>query len=649
LIDDKLIVARHTSGGLPVSDVGDYSLSAIRVVLVGGGGTGGNMGVTISAGTSSAAVNLINFVNTNNVSFGLDGLNITASAAAITGLNVSAGNSSKNVAGFTFSNANGVSFGFDGTNVTGTVATNYQSQGAYLTTAMPANAATISNINVSAGATSNNLSALTFSNSNGLAFGLNGSVITGSYTVPAQNVPAFSADVSSTFQTLAFQNSNGISFSNNAGALRVTHDLQYTSATSAITANALNTSVARAANLMAATNNTGGGTASLSNNVSFTNANGLTFYSSAGNAIAGSYTVPSVAGLLSAVNISAGAASNNLSAVTFSNSNGLGFGLNGSVITGSYTVPSVAGLLSAINVSAGAASNNLSAITFSNSNGLGFGLNGSVITGSYTVPSVAGLLSAVNISAGATSNNLSAITFSNANGMAFGLNASTITASYSAPAMSRWTFPDPSGITFITAPANATASVNLIQVPDYLSGSRMELFQYQSLSSTASAVTYGQQWSIYMGIYSNDTANSRLVSISSGSTQTTYTNASNTAGVTNILLPAIRPISCPVNFNMTPGQYFVAANYVTNTFSSGAATTALNRTVSLVGGSIQSASFGMVYDYSAVTAVTANLFQPVGIFSAASTGLPASISHSQLLMTGANRLAANFAVGFRSN
>jgi hypothetical protein len=55
---------------------------------------------------------------------------------------------------------------------------------AYLTTAMLSNAATISNIKVSAGAASANLSAITFSNSNGLAFGLNGSTITGSYTVP---------------------------------------------------------------------------------------------------------------------------------------------------------------------------------------------------------------------------------------------------------------------------------------------------------------------------------------------------------------------------------------------------------------------------------------------------------------------------------
>ena len=105
--------------------------------------------------------------------------------------------------------------------------------------------------------------------------------------------------------------------SNNAGSLRITHGLQFTSntsaitsnafntsgssnfvltanssllqhtsATSAITSNALNTSASRVINIVAATNNTGGGTASLSSNVSFSNANGATFYTSAGGAIA---------------------------------------------------------------------------------------------------------------------------------------------------------------------------------------------------------------------------------------------------------------------------------------------------------------------------------------------------------------------------
>lgn len=54
-------------------------------------------------------------------------------------VNISAGTTSQNLTNFVFSNSNGVSFGLNGSTVTATVATNYQSQGAYLTTAALSN------------------------------------------------------------------------------------------------------------------------------------------------------------------------------------------------------------------------------------------------------------------------------------------------------------------------------------------------------------------------------------------------------------------------------------------------------------------------------------------------------------------------------
>jgi len=79
----------------------------------------------------------------------------------------------------------------------------------------------------------------------------------------------------------------------------------------------------------AATNNTGGGTASLSGGVSFSNANGLTFYTSAGNAIVGSYSVPTVpTSYVSNVNGSSGAVS----------VAGLGTALNLTNLTGTLSV-----------------------------------------------------------------------------------------------------------------------------------------------------------------------------------------------------------------------------------------------------------------------------------------------------------------------
>jgi hypothetical protein len=231
------------------------------------------------------------------------------------------------------------------------------------------------------------------------------------------------------------------------------------------------------------------------------------------------------------------------------------------------------------------------------------------------------------------------------------LNSGTITILGNVPPiMSRLFYPD-NMLSQVSAPGNGSVSVQMVQLQENLSGSRIEGFFYQSISSSAVGNTYGQQWSVYAMILTNDTANNRLMSLSSGSTQTTYTLASNTAGQTQILGSGIRPISCPVNFSMTPGVYFVAFNVSTNTFSSGTASTALNRTVSIMGGAqLQSASYAMVADYSAATAATNNSFKPMGVLSnGATAGIPATISYSQITMTGASVSQANIALMFRNN
>lgn len=84
------------------------------------------------------------FGNGGGVTFGYDGTNVTASAPAagggLTNINVSAGTTSNNLSALTFADSNGITFGLNGSVITGTVATNYQSQGAYLTTAQPVGA-----------------------------------------------------------------------------------------------------------------------------------------------------------------------------------------------------------------------------------------------------------------------------------------------------------------------------------------------------------------------------------------------------------------------------------------------------------------------------------------------------------------------------
>jgi len=149
----------------------------------------------------------------------------------------------------------------------------------------------LSAINVSAGTTSNNMSAVTFSNSNGVSFGLNGSVITAS---AAASLNLSAGTTSNNLTAFTLSNSNNVSFGLNGST--VTGSAQF------------NVSGGTTSNNLSAV------TFSNSNNVSF-GLNGSTMTASA------------------AVNVSAGTTSNNLSAVTFSNSNGVSFGLNGSTLT----------------------------------------------------------------------------------------------------------------------------------------------------------------------------------------------------------------------------------------------------------------------------------------------------------------------------
>jgi hypothetical protein len=76
----------------------------------------------------------------------------------------------------------------------------------------------ITNVNISAGTTSGNMSAFVFSNSNNVSFGLNGSTLTATVNVPSQTVQTQNIVVPSagtqtaTSGTIVFSNSNGMSF-----------------------------------------------------------------------------------------------------------------------------------------------------------------------------------------------------------------------------------------------------------------------------------------------------------------------------------------------------------------------------------------------------------------------------------------------------
>lgn len=176
--------------------VKDFTDIETAINAVGGG-------AAISAGAFSQSTGTVQFSNSNGVSFGLNAGGImTASVAAggggLTNINISAGTTSNNLSAFTFNNGSGVSFGLNGSAITASVKTDYlttamlsnrgsdfvqasaafagtnatgtiASNGISISVAAPGGGA---NIKISAGTLSNNLSALTFANSNGISFGL---------------------------------------------------------------------------------------------------------------------------------------------------------------------------------------------------------------------------------------------------------------------------------------------------------------------------------------------------------------------------------------------------------------------------------------------------------------------------------------------
>ncbi|MEI6478508.1 MAG: hypothetical protein WCO52_05990 [bacterium] len=251
---------------------------------------------------------------------------------------------------------------------------------------------------ISAGTQLQTAGTLQFVNSNGMTFGMsNSSQITVSYTVPA--VPtAYVSSVNGSSGAISLNVGSSLSASTNGSSItfglasNITTALQSAGAylttaqpvgaylTTAAQSSASNVSLA-----IAATNNTGGGTASLSGAVSFSNANGLTFYTSLGNAIVGSYTVPTVpTAYVSSVNGSSGAISLNVGSSLSASTNGssITFGLASNITTalqsaGAYltTAPSTAGLISAINISGSNASANVTQVVFVNSNNMSFGLS----------------------------------------------------------------------------------------------------------------------------------------------------------------------------------------------------------------------------------------------------------------------------------
>jgi hypothetical protein len=213
-------------------------------------------------------------------------------------------------------------------------------------------------------------------------------------------------------------------------------------------------------------------------------------------------------------------------------------------------------------------------------------------------------------------------------------------------AIQRYIHPLGGAMTNLTAPGQGSLSLQYVDMQWPVTATRFDAMVAWAAASSAGAETGAVVISAYAGIYSNSGPGT-LTMLSSGSTQTTYTYASNSAGVTALISSGIRPISVPMNISMTPGEYIVGFNFSTNSSSIGTATTNLAQTISMMGwGGNQSA---LNYaEFTAASTSNSGLYGAMGIWSSAGTGLPTTIPVTAIGQTGANQSRAQYAFVMRN-
>lgn len=122
--------------------------------------------------------------------------NAGGNATLLTNVNLSAGTTSNNLSAVTFSNSNNNSFGLNGSTVTLSAPVNF-----------------------SAGTTSNNLTQVSFANGSGVTWGLNAGTITASVASALAAINISAGTTSNNLTAVTFANSNGISFGLNGSVV----------------------------------------------------------------------------------------------------------------------------------------------------------------------------------------------------------------------------------------------------------------------------------------------------------------------------------------------------------------------------------------------------------------------------------------------
>jgi len=341
-----------------------------------------------------------------------------------------------------------------------------------------------------------------------------------------------------------------------------------------------------------------------------TGANGATVSINAGNA---------------GVSFSAGGNSAALAAVTFSNSNGVSFGLNGSTITASHN-----GITSQTNQTLGMY-------------GVGNTTQNSTTTLDARSVSLNGLgAMSVGYSGGSVQLSAPAVSSLSATGaISISTNGSTI--SIGAPVaptyttLSRWEYPEYAFTALGTIP-QGSLSIQHMYVPFYVTGSAAKVGGSISVGTSTANATGSAKMSLWMGLYTLNGSTLSLASSGSANNAFSWQAASSVSSTSLTSVSGMRQLTVPMNVNMTPGEYWIAA-----VMSS--ATTAPGATMTLYGNNLFTPTSGaaVLTPIGSGTTAARDVVLFEGVYTAATSAGPATISGAQINNTAASVLqSANF-------
>jgi len=471
------------------------------------------------------------------------------------GVALSASGSSISSGTLVFSNSNGVSFGMNGSVLTASVQTNYQSTGAYLTTAMQSNAGS-NFVNVSQSSVfqlSSNTSAIT---SNALPASQS------TLFQFSSNTSAITANALNTSQSSLF-------------ALTSNNSLyQLTSNTSAITSNAF---AASATTKFAGVGTTFSGTNVLGSMTM--NSNGLQLALSAG-AGGGGGIAAAISG-----NTSGALATVSSGTMLLFGGNNITLSQNGQSIT--LSGANAGGAQTAISgLSAGTTQMTSGTAVFSNSNGISFGVNGNTITASYNSTQflTTAMLSNASTSLAGTGTSATNATFTlNSNGLAFNGGAYQLTSNTSAitsnalntSVSSNFMFTSNASLYQLTSnTSNITSNAFAASATTKFAGTGTT-FAGTNVSGTIAMNSNGLNLALSAGAGGGGGAG-QVISASGNTAGTLTTFSSGTmvlAGGNNVTLSQS---SNSISFNAPNQSYFVAGANITLSSSS--------NSISIIGG-----------------------------------------------------------------